>query len=102
VHGGRLASEAGARRILFPFVAAGLSQSALDPALRLARAENATLVPAFLARVPMQLPHSTRPSHGSAKDLVAPPAGDDQPDQDRDRGVRVAEGPDVAKDRPDR
>jgi hypothetical protein len=52
----RLASQAGARRILFPFVANGLSQRALDASLRLASAENATLVPAFLARVPMQLP----------------------------------------------
>lgn len=48
--------EAGARRILFPFVVGGLSQRALDAALRLASAENATLVPVFLARVPMQLP----------------------------------------------
>jgi hypothetical protein len=48
--------EPGSRRILFPFVVGGLSQSALDAALRLARAENATLVPAFLARVPLQLP----------------------------------------------
>jgi hypothetical protein len=44
------------RRILFPFVGGGLSQSALDAALRLATAENATLVPVFLARVPLQLP----------------------------------------------
>lgn len=56
VHGGRLAPEPGARRILFPFVVGGLSQDALDAALRLAQAENATLVPAFMARVPMQLP----------------------------------------------
>jgi nucleotide-binding universal stress UspA family protein len=44
------------RRILFPFVAADLSSRALDAALRLARAEGATLVPVFLARVPLQLP----------------------------------------------
>jgi len=44
------------RRILFPFVASALSSSALEAALRLARAEDATLVPVFLARVPMNLP----------------------------------------------
>lgn len=46
----------GARRILFPFVGAELSKSALDAALRLARAENATLVAAYLAEVPLTLP----------------------------------------------
>ena len=46
---------AGPRRILFPFTGHALSQRALDAALRLARAEHATLVPVFLARVPMQL-----------------------------------------------
>jgi nucleotide-binding universal stress UspA family protein len=45
-----------ARRILFPFAGAALSQRALDAALRLARAEDATLVPAFLARVPLRVP----------------------------------------------
>jgi nucleotide-binding universal stress UspA family protein len=44
------------RRILFPFVASALSRRALDAALRLARAEDATLVPVFLARVPLHLP----------------------------------------------
>jgi hypothetical protein len=46
----------GTRRILFPFVAYALSPHALDAALRLANAEHATLVPVFLARVPLQLP----------------------------------------------
>jgi hypothetical protein len=46
----------GARRILFPFVASGLSRPALDAALRIARAEDATLVPVFLASVPLTLP----------------------------------------------
>jgi hypothetical protein len=45
-----------ARRIVFPFVASALSRPALDAALRLARAEGATLVPVFLARVPLHLP----------------------------------------------
>lgn len=44
------------RRILFPFVAQGLSPRALDAALRLAAAERATLVPVFLARVSLDLP----------------------------------------------
>jgi nucleotide-binding universal stress UspA family protein len=44
------------RRIVFPFVAPGLSPEALDAALRLARAEDAALVPVLLARVPMRLP----------------------------------------------
>ena len=47
---------AGRQRILFPFVAEGLSVDALDCALRLAAAEDATLVPAFLARVSLTLP----------------------------------------------
>jgi hypothetical protein len=44
------------RRVLFPFEASALSQGGLDAALRLARAEDATLVPVFLARVPLTLP----------------------------------------------
>jgi hypothetical protein len=44
-----------ARRVLFPFVASGLSARALDAALRLARAEQATLLPVFLAQVPMRM-----------------------------------------------
>lgn len=44
------------RRILFPFIAGDLSRRALDAALRLARAEDAVLVPVFLARVPLHLP----------------------------------------------
>jgi nucleotide-binding universal stress UspA family protein len=45
-----------ARRILLPFAGRALSQRALDAALRLARADGATLVPVFLARVPMNMP----------------------------------------------
>ncbi len=44
------------RRILFPFVAEDLSERALDAALRLAVAEQSTLVPVFLARVSLDLP----------------------------------------------
>jgi hypothetical protein len=46
----------GKGRILFPFVANALSPRALDAALRLARADEATLVPVFLAQVPLRLP----------------------------------------------
>jgi len=44
------------RRILFPYVGTQLSISALDAALRIAHVEQATLVPAYLAPVPMALP----------------------------------------------
>jgi nucleotide-binding universal stress UspA family protein len=50
------ALAAAPRRILFPFVGHALSRRALDAALRLSRAEGATLVPVFLARVPMHVP----------------------------------------------
>jgi nucleotide-binding universal stress UspA family protein len=44
-----------ARRILFPFVGETVSQRALDAALRLSRAEGATLVPAYILTVPLSL-----------------------------------------------
>jgi hypothetical protein len=44
-----------AGRILFPFVGGALSERALDACLRLASAENAVLVPAYLVAVPMSL-----------------------------------------------
>jgi nucleotide-binding universal stress UspA family protein len=44
------------RRILLPFTGAEISRRALDAALRLARAEGATLMPAYLATVPLRLP----------------------------------------------
>jgi hypothetical protein len=43
-------------RILFPFVGPSLSRPALDAALRLCKAERATLVPAALTRVPLAMP----------------------------------------------
>ncbi len=43
------------RRIAFPFTGEGLSEPALVAALRLARAEGATLLPVYLAIVPMRL-----------------------------------------------
>jgi nucleotide-binding universal stress UspA family protein len=43
-------------RILLPFTGTTISRRALDAALRLARAEDATLVTAYLATVPLNLP----------------------------------------------
>jgi nucleotide-binding universal stress UspA family protein len=44
------------RRILLPFSGTTISRRALDAALRLAKAEDALLMPAFLATVPRTLP----------------------------------------------
>ena len=52
-HGGRPESV---HRILLPFTGTEISRRALDAALRLAKAEQATLMPAYLAAVPLQLP----------------------------------------------
>jgi nucleotide-binding universal stress UspA family protein len=43
-------------QILLPFTGTEVSRRALDAALRLAHAEGATLMPAYLARVPKSLP----------------------------------------------
>lgn len=43
-------------QILLPFTGTEISRRAVDAALRLARAEDATLMPAYLATVPKQLP----------------------------------------------
>jgi nucleotide-binding universal stress UspA family protein len=43
-------------QILLPFTGRAISRRALDAALRLAKAEDATLMPAYLAVVPMHLP----------------------------------------------
>lgn len=45
----------GSKRIVFPFVGTSLTERALDAALRVARSEDATLVPVYLAIVPMHL-----------------------------------------------
>ncbi len=44
------------RQILLPFTGTEISRRAVDAALRLARAEEATLMPAYLAEVPKSLP----------------------------------------------
>jgi hypothetical protein len=45
----------GARRILFPFIGSTVSQRTLEATLRLARSQDATLVPAYLVMVPHHL-----------------------------------------------
>src|SRR6185369_3057907 len=49
----------GPHRVLFPFLGRTLSRPALEAALRLARAGGATLVPVYLAEVPLHLPLDT-------------------------------------------
>ena len=44
------------RRILLPFTGQAISRRAFEAAVRLAKAENAIVMPAFLAQVPMSLP----------------------------------------------
>jgi nucleotide-binding universal stress UspA family protein len=44
------------RRILLPFTGASISRRAFDAAVRLAGVENATLMPCYLATVPLYLP----------------------------------------------
>lgn len=52
----RFFRERRTKRIAFPFVGEALSDRALEAALRLSRAENATLVPVYLVTVPRQMP----------------------------------------------
>jgi hypothetical protein len=47
------------RRILLPFTGQEISRRSFEAAVRLANAEQATIMPAFLARVPMSLPLET-------------------------------------------
>jgi nucleotide-binding universal stress UspA family protein len=56
-HGRKAPAEPDAvHHILLPFTGVEISRRAVDAALRLARAEGATLMPAYLAEVPMSLP----------------------------------------------
>ena len=50
--GSRTRGAADAERIILPCTGGAISIPALDAALRLARAEHATLVPAYVATVP--------------------------------------------------
>ena len=47
------------RRILLPFSGQAISRRSFEAAVRLAKAENAVIMPAFLASVPMNLPLDT-------------------------------------------
>ena len=47
------------RRILLPFTGQAISRRSFEAAVRLAKAENATIMPAFLARVPLNMPLDT-------------------------------------------
>jgi hypothetical protein len=47
------------KQILLPFTGTAISRRALDAATRLARVDGATLMPAYLLRVPMHLPLDT-------------------------------------------
>jgi nucleotide-binding universal stress UspA family protein len=57
-HGRRPHRESGSsvKRILLPFTGEDISRRAFEAAVRLAKAENATIMPAFLVRVPRQVP----------------------------------------------
>ena len=56
-HGAKPGAEPEAvHHILLPFTGTEISRRAVDAALRLARAEGATLMPAYLAEVPKTLP----------------------------------------------
>jgi nucleotide-binding universal stress UspA family protein len=54
--GAARSNEPSSRRILLPFTGQAISRRAFEAAVRLAKAENAIVMPAFLARVPMNLP----------------------------------------------
>ncbi|HET6506129.1 MAG TPA: universal stress protein [Baekduia sp.] len=54
--GSRDARPEAVRRILLPFTGSSISRRAFDAAVRLARVENATLMPCYLATVPLNLP----------------------------------------------
>jgi hypothetical protein len=49
----------GSRRILVPFTGGTLDPTVLDAAIRIAQAQEATLVPAYLLRVPLQYPEDS-------------------------------------------
>jgi nucleotide-binding universal stress UspA family protein len=53
---GRHSRPATVRRILLPFSGQAISRRSFEAAVRLAKAENAVIMPAFLATVPMNLP----------------------------------------------
>jgi hypothetical protein len=48
-----------ARRVLLPFTGSTLDPTVLDAAIRIAHADNAILVPAYLLRVPLEYPEDS-------------------------------------------
>jgi hypothetical protein len=58
-----LRTGTGARRILLPFTGDSLDSTVLAAAIRIARAEGATLVPAYLLVVPLQYSEDSPLSH---------------------------------------
>lgn len=56
LHGRHARGSEPVHHILLPFTGTEISRRALDAALRLAKAEDAELMPAYLAAVPMRLP----------------------------------------------
>jgi len=52
---GRRVQKPGSRRVLVPFTRGHLEPTVLDAAIRIAHAENATLVPAYLILIPLEL-----------------------------------------------
>jgi len=48
-----------ARRVLLPFTGKSLDPSVIDAAIRIARAEHAVLVPAYLLQVPLEYPEDS-------------------------------------------
>jgi nucleotide-binding universal stress UspA family protein len=66
-HGNRSERPQAVHQILLPFTGTAISRRAVDAALRLARAEDATLMPAYLAAVPKQLPLECAIPHEAAK-----------------------------------
>ncbi|HWX96845.1 MAG TPA: universal stress protein [Solirubrobacteraceae bacterium] len=58
-HGARRDRPRPVRNILLPFTGQAISRRSFEAAVRLAKAENATVMPAFLATVPMNLPLDT-------------------------------------------
>ncbi len=75
-----------AHRILFPFLGSAVSRRALDATLRLARAEDAVLVPVYLAQVPLDLP-LTAATPGAA--LAAMPVFEAIETRAADQGIAV-------------
>ena len=51
--------SSGEHRILFPFLGDSISERTLQAAIRLAKAEEATLVPAYIAEIPLYLSPET-------------------------------------------